>query len=317
MSNNVVVTCVGVITLDVIAMVRAFPQQEGRMEAEDVIVTGGGPASNAAVALARQGVSTAVVGRVGHDEAGDQALTLLDHAGVDTTGVVVDESVKTQTSCIIVDQSASTRSIVTTRSNPLNSLTPLAQERITASEWVHVDHMGYRAVTDLIKHRVSGHRPLISIDSGNAPIEGFDPADVDLYVPTAKTLLEWSGINDLDTAARRALARGAHAVVATDGANGCSAWWDGEGAGFAGSGTDQPGSASAPAFAQPSDIVSTLGAGDVFHGGLLSALVHGVSWADALVQANITAGLSCHGRDGREAVPVWPQVEAQAAAILH
>jgi sugar/nucleoside kinase (ribokinase family) len=305
---------VGVITLDVISIVDAFPQQEGRMEAEDVLVTGGGPASNAAAALAKQGVPTAVVGRVGDDEAGEQAVALLNHAGVITTGVIVDPSVRTQTSCIIVDRSANTRSIITTRSNPLETLSTPARNLVASSRWVHVDHLGYRVVTDLPSGNTQ-QSPLISVDSGNAPIPGFDPSRVDLYVPTAKTMLDWSGTDDLDAAARRALVRGAHAVVATDGANGCSAWWDGQGARYAGE--SRAGSTQAPAFAQPDEIVSTLGAGDVFHGGLLSALVHGSTWSEALLRANITAGLSCRGRDGRESVPDWDQVGALAAATAH
>lgn len=312
MSTTPAVTCVGVITLDVIAMVGAFPGQEGRMEAEDVIFTGGGPAANAAVTLARQGVPTAIVGRVGADTAGEQAISLLAHAGVDTSGISVEDSAKTQTSCIIVDQSASTRSIITTHANPLAALSTAARELIASSSWVHVDHMGYAAVTGLLGRRPQP-RPRISVDSGNAPIPGFDPAQVDLYVPTAGTLRGWAGTDDLDAAAAAALARGAHAVVATDGADGCRAWWDAEGADYARSGPSGPGHTTAAAFAQPEEIVSTLGAGDVFHGGLLSALAHGVNWDEALLRANTTAGVSCRGRDGREAVPDWDHVEELAS----
>ena len=43
MHNPPMVTCAGVITIDVIALVSSFPEQEGRMEAENILITGGGP----------------------------------------------------------------------------------------------------------------------------------------------------------------------------------------------------------------------------------------------------------------------------------
>jgi sugar/nucleoside kinase (ribokinase family) len=51
------------------------------------------------------------------------------------------------------------------------------------------------------------------------------------------------------------------------------------------------------------EIVSTLGAGDVFHGALLAGLVHDLPLREALVQANACAALSCRALDGRSAIP--------------
>ena len=51
------------------------------------------------------------------------------------------------------------------------------------------------------------------------------------------------------------------------------------------------------------EILSTLGAGDVFHGAILAALFKGEPLASALKIANIVAGLSCRGLDGTSAIP--------------
>jgi sulfofructose kinase len=51
------------------------------------------------------------------------------------------------------------------------------------------------------------------------------------------------------------------------------------------------------------DVVSTLGAGDVFHGALLAELIRGAPLAEALDFANRCAALSCRGLDGRSAIP--------------
>jgi sugar/nucleoside kinase (ribokinase family) len=50
-------------------------------------------------------------------------------------------------------------------------------------------------------------------------------------------------------------------------------------------------------------VVSTLGAGDAFHGALLAQLVADVPLRDALAVANEIAALSCRALDGRSAIP--------------
>ena len=117
--SEAVATCVGVVTLDVVAIVDSFPEVEGRTEARDIFLTGGGTAANAAVVLARQGVPTAFAGLVGDDQAGRRAVELLRAEGVDTSGVQVSPGAPTQTSCVIVDSSTSSRSIMTTAAAPL------------------------------------------------------------------------------------------------------------------------------------------------------------------------------------------------------
>jgi len=310
-SEKPVVTCVGVIASDVVMIVDSFPDPDGRMEAAEIMFSGGGPAANAAVTLSRQGVPTAVVGRVGTDTSGEQTIALLQAEGVDTSGVIIDPDVATQTSCIIVNRSADTRSMIVTHSNVLTDLGAIGAQFVRESQWVHTDHLGYAAVTNFVGALPAGPRPLVSLDSGNAPIANLDLSKIDLYVPTAESVLALLGGANLEEAAARALAAGTHAIVATDGSRGCFAWWDENGAKFAAGSSDTSGSGhlQVPAYRDGVEVVSTLGAGDVFHGALLSALVHGANWPDALKRANITAGMSCQGRDGREGVPTWPAVD--------
>ena len=62
--------------------------------------------------------------------------------------------------------------------------------------------------------------------------------------------------------------------------------------------------------ATPVDAVSTLGAGDVFHGALLAQLVADVPLREALTFANACAALSCRALDGRSAIPTAAEVAA-------
>lgn len=143
-------------------------------------------------------------------------------------------------------------------------------EALAGADWVHVDHVGWQALG-------AKTHAAVSVDGGN-PIEDLDLARVALYSPTA-------GTDD---------GRRANLTVVTRGARGCTAYTDGET-------IDVP--------AHPVDVVSTLGAGDVFHGALLASLVRGLELRDALVHANACAALSCRALDGRSAIPTWDELE--------
>ncbi|MCM5557310.1 carbohydrate kinase family protein [Pleomorphomonas sp. JP5] len=307
MSGSPRVVCVGVVTLDALALVPRYPGEDERVVGEEVSISGGGPAANAAVVLARQGQSVAFVGRVGADRAGETAKAMLSAEGVDVTGVLTDANHPTQASCIVVSQQRQTRAISTLSVPPLPPLATFgarALELIDSAEWLHTDHLGLGPVTAYLKSLPASERPRLAVDAGN-PIPGLDLSAVDLYAPTTEALVAtWSLPHDeagIAEAARRALDEGAKAVVATRGSAGSWAWWseryDGRPAG----------TVHVPAV-KGIDIRSTLGAGDVFHGGLLSALVRGGDWPQALREANATAALSCRALDGREAVPTLAEL---------
>jgi sulfofructose kinase len=140
---------------------------------------------------------------------------------------------------------------------------------LDGADWVHVDHVGYPAVP-------AGEFRL-SVDAG-FPIPGLDLDRVDLYVPP----------ESMDDGRRARL------TVVTRGERGCTAYVDGE-------------TIDVPSV--PIEAVSTLGAGDVFHGALVACLERGVELRDALVRANMVAALSCRALDGRSAIPTWDELE--------
>jgi sugar/nucleoside kinase (ribokinase family) len=71
-------------------------------------------------------------------------------------------------------------------------------------------------------------------------------------------------------------------------------------------------SAHAPAHAV--QVLSTLGAGDVFHGALVAAVVRELPLEHQLHFANVTAALSCRGLDGRSRIPTLAEVDAALPA---
>jgi len=233
------------------------------------------------VALARLGVRVFLVGAVGDDAAGDAIREGLEAEGVDVSELDVVAGARSAESAILVEADGGGRTIVAF----LGTLPPLglgdrARQLCRNAAWTHVDHVGYAAAAD------GGFR--LSVDGGN-PIDGLDLDGVALYAPTEVAL------GDAFGDPRRALDAGAALVVVTRGADGSTAY-------------ARDGEVVEAAFAV--DTVSTLGAGDVFHGALLAQLVRDVPLPDALAAANACAALSCRALDGRSAIPTAAELGA-------
>lgn len=269
------VVCIGLATLDTIFAVPRHPAAEDRVVATSLAVAGGGPAATAAVALARLGVEVAFVGVVGDDATGVAIRDGLGREGVDVTEVAVVPGGRSPQSSILVGRDGRNgRAIVHFPGTlPTLELSPRALARCRDAAWVHVDHAGYPAAPRDVR---------LSIDGGN-PIDGLDLDGVALYGPTDVALERDFG------SPQAALDAGAKLVVVTRGAQGCAA--------YSASGVVE---AEATRIERP---VSTLGAGDVFHGALLAQLLEDAPLADALAFANRTAALSCRALDGRSAIP--------------
>lgn len=166
-----------------------------------------------------------------------------------------------------------TRSIVTEAPEQFS----VGADVLEGADWVHVDHVGYAALhPDCFATGLP-----ISVDGGH-PIPSLDVGAIRLWAPP----------QERDDGRRAAI------TVVTRGAEGCTAYAHGETIDVAG---------------YPVEAVSTLGAGDVFHGALAVCLERGLDLRAALVRANACAALSCRALDGRSAVPSWDELEQAVA----
>ena len=87
------VLSVGIATVDTIVLVEKYPSANERVIAIDSVRAVGGPATTAAVALARLGVDVALSCVIGDDEAGRFIFDTLKREGIDTRNVIVDSKV--------------------------------------------------------------------------------------------------------------------------------------------------------------------------------------------------------------------------------
>lgn len=284
---------VGVATEDSIAVVDRYPGSDERVVATGMVFGGGGPAATAAVAAARLGIPSAVVAAVGDDEDGRRVRERLAAEGIDVSGIITVPGAETSRSVVVISGAERSRAIVN-RVGPKLELagSARAMELLSAASWVHVDQHGWAAV-----HAVRGQVPggiRLSIDAGNE-IPGLLLDDTALYAPTRDALERRYGSHSIDENMRHAIADGAATVVVTDGGHGSH--------GLRADGT------TARAQAPTAELVSTLGAGDVFHGALIAGLIHleqGMldgGFEQAVAYATAVATLSCRGIDGRSRIP--------------
>jgi len=266
------VVCVGLATVDSIFALPRHPRAEDRVVAAELAVAGGGPAATAAVTLARLGDTVAFVGAVGDDSAGAAIRDGLAAEGVDVSNVAIVAGARSAQSTILV--TGAERAIVHYPGTAALAPSASAIERMRTADWVHADHVGYTVVPDGVR---------LSVDGGN-PTPGLDLSRLALYAPTAESI----SVDPREVEAEL--------VVVTRGAQGCTAY-------------TADGQMIEAAAAPLDDLVSTLGAGDVFHGALLAGFVRGLPLAEALGFANRVAALSCRALDGRSAIPTLEEVE--------
>ena len=276
------VLCVGVATVDTIVLVDQYPAANERVVARKTIRAIGGPATTAAVTLARLGVDVALSCVIGEDAAGDEVVTRLKSEGVDTRNVIVDKSVSTALGTIVVSASEQTRAIMV---QPHASL-PTKPSNMSDYQWIHVDQAGMDAIAQWGIKR--GGSQKLSIDIGY-PKPNLHSSDWDLYVPSEYVT------TDVTSAALDK-----NLVVVSRGSEG-SIFSDGKESGVI------------PAIS--TEVVSTLGAGDVFHGALVAAQVWGKSLRESVEIANVVAGISCRGLDGQSGIPTKTELDAYRAGV--
>ncbi|MDV3125466.1 PfkB family carbohydrate kinase [Mycobacterium sp. 21AC1] len=278
--SDIDVVCIGSAKYDTLAWVDHQPVEDERIVTDRIVNAPGGNANTSAAAMARLGVRVALCTLIGDDAAGRFLLERMEEEGVDTRYVVRDRDLATPQSINVAMGASATRTIITVPAHRVDATRAIASQ----PAWIHLDADGHNSTAGAL-HSRSGSR--VSVDAG-IRVDATDLRDFDLYVPTRAEIMARFPAADLSASMWAAVAAGAVDVVVTDGPDGSFVLHDGR-------------FASVAAF--PVDAVSTLGAGDVFHGALLAALVHGTDLETAALWANATAALSCRALDGQSAIP--------------
>lgn len=255
-------------------VVPRFGQAEQLLDRGDLVL--GGSASIAACGIARLGVPTSLVARVGDDTFGRFTTGALGDAGVSVAHVVVDRAVPTGMSVIL--STPDDRAILTVPGTipTLEPAAVLAALAATGAAHLHVaSYFLQPALAAGLPDLLAAARTrgvTTSLDTNWDPAERWaGVADalplVDVLLPNASELRALAaaagiaGADDLELGT--GLARLGPRVVVKAGADG---GWSVDAAGTV---TRAPGLRV--------DVVDTTGAGDSFDAGYLAALAHGVA----------------------------------------
>jgi sugar/nucleoside kinase (ribokinase family) len=116
------VVCVGHSTFDTTLPMDSYPEENVKYRIKDHIECGGGPASNGAYLLAKWGMDTAIASIVGDDFYGQKVVEDFTNIGADTTYLEVKRGHMTSSSFIIANQSNGSRTIITSKKDPIRKL---------------------------------------------------------------------------------------------------------------------------------------------------------------------------------------------------
>ncbi|MDX6261044.1 MAG: ribokinase [Kribbellaceae bacterium] len=273
----------------------------------------GGKGVNQAIAAARMGARTAIVGTIGDDRYGEEFLELLKTDGVDTDWVVRHPELGTGVGLPLVLPDGSNSIIIVSRAN--SAITPAdveaASSVLTSSAVLSVQlELPVDASLAALQLASAAGVTTILTPAPAGPIDASLAAFVDILVPNEVEAAALTGLDCDDTQVpviARRLAdewnlrgcvitlgpRGAYVLDRSgDGAFVVDRSGDG---GFGpaarrGSSTGLGRELRVPAHSVPT--VDTVGAGDAFCGSLAASLAAGATLADAVRLANAAGALS-------------------------
>lgn len=283
----------GSINIDLVAKTPRLPQPGETVIGSNFCTSGGGKGANQAVAVARLGIPTYIIGRVGSDRFAEELLTNLQVYGVNASNVSIDPDTNSGIATIAVDDRGQNNIIVIPGANNnvgeadlerLKKLLPGATSlllqleiprQIVQQAAAIAGEAGVRTILDPAPARSDlpvELYPLIDIITPNeveaAQLVGFPVHDSESAMLACKELQQ----RGVKSAIVKLGAKGAVCVTESD-------------------------SIFVPAFTV--EAVDTVAAGDAFNGGLVAGLEAGLSLPAAVVWG-AAAGALCATKIGAQ-----------------
>ncbi|HJY86289.1 MAG TPA: PfkB family carbohydrate kinase [Candidatus Acidoferrales bacterium] len=289
----------GLNATDTLIRLPQFPAFDSKVEFLTADVRTGGQAASAMVACQSWGLCTRYVGKVGDDPAAQLQREEFTRAGVEARLIAVPDCAS-QVAFILVDGKTGERTILWKR-DPRLTLRPeeLCREWIVRARSLHVDGHDTRAAAEAARWAREAGIPVIAdLDNLHPGVEAL-LENVDYLIASRDFPTRLTGHSDLLKSLLEVHQRHSCRVTGvTLGRQGTLAW----------DGTEFH---YAPAYRV--NTVDTTGAGDIFHGAFVYALLQGWPLGRSLEFSCAAAALNCTAvgaRAGIQPVEVIEQLRS-------
>lgn len=286
----------GSINMDLVISTPYLPRAGETLTGHAFFTAPGGKGANQAVAAARLGAETVMVGRVGNDSFADPLLANLVANGVDVTHVQTDSTVSSGVAFIAVDEAGENNIIIVPGANgrldesDVRRLRALIEPNDILLLQLEVPLQTVMAAAVVAAEQ----KATIVLDPAPAqpiPDKLFDLADIVTPNETEASLLTSGMITDNDAAIRTVQAlnrRGARQILLKLGGEGAIWYADDRLTHLA---------------AYPVNAIDTVAAGDACNGALAAGLCAGLPLSEAIRWSMAAGALATTKHGAQEAMP--------------
>lgn len=304
MSRSPRIAVVGSANTDLTTFSDTFPRPGETIFGKSFDLGFGGKGANQAVAARYCGADVVMVAKVGNDLFGEATVKNLASLGIDTTHVRIVEGVSSGVAPIFVESNGQNRIIVVKGAN--DTLVPVdVDAAANALQNVDAIILQFEIPLETVYYTVQfarKHKIRCIVNPAPAlPARINELIEADYFVPNETeaeviTALPVHTLEDAKTCGASLLQKGFRKVILTLGARGSLIMSEGM-------------AELIPPFAvTPKD---TTGAGDAFIGSFSVFLAEGLSEKDALLRANLFAGLSTQRVGTQKSFPKRAEFEAE------
>jgi ribokinase len=291
---------IGDVNADLLLQVQRFPQIDDEVQVDQYIRTPGGDAANIAVAAAKLGLNSAILGCVGMDEEGRFLSEALQKAGVEAKWL--QRTVENKTGLVIgTVREDGQRNLLTYRgANNQRHISPELHYRINHAEFVHISDPLTREVEELATILCQKIKGSITLDPGSITAE----RGVESLIPLL-SLCNICFLNEYELTfltgesvpgkAIEIISRYSSGIIVVKrGEKGCLI-------------VDHDQRTEVSGFSV--DVVDTTGAGDAFDAGFLYALHNHYPLYEAARFANAVGALTTRALGAQTSQPTLQEVE--------
>lgn len=285
----------GLNAADHLIVVPHYPGFNSKVELLSHTLAPGGQCATAMVALARLGMRSRYIGKVGSDDLGRFQISSLESEGVECSGVTIAEGSESQIAFILIDEASGERTVIWHRDERLMiEASEVDRNAVISGRVLLLDGHNVAASIAAARYaRDAGVPTVLDIDNIYDGSDELFPL-IDFLVSSTSFPLRMTRESDLQTALKKlSEMTGSLFVAATLGQDGVLAYFNGR-------------FIHSPAFTV--DCKDTTGAGDAFHGGFIYGLLAGLSIEETLRFANAVAALKCRGIGARTSLPTLEEV---------